>query len=284
MRMNAPKLLLTLGLVTDIHYADAKPRINRYYRESLSKLDEAAKVLREKKVALAVSLGDMIDAGEKADAATELEFLKRIDEVFAGMATERHYVLGNHCVATLKKQEFLATVHNKGKKRSFYSLRRQGVHLIFLDACFRADGVAYGDGPFKWHDTEIPLAQRMWLEANLKKAKGPVIVFVHQRLDTPPENRYTIKSAPEVRRILEQSKKVSAVFMGHSHGNAQTVINGIPYLTLAAMVEGTGPENNGYSLLRIFDDGSIELEGFRKHALHPVHAKRLQPTALAEAL
>jgi predicted phosphodiesterase len=284
MRMNAPKLLLTLGLVTDIHYADAKPRINRYYRESLSKLDEAAKVLREKNVALAVSLGDMIDAGEKADAATELEFLRRIDGVFAGMATERHYVLGNHCVTTLKKPEFLATVHHKGKKRSFYSINRQGVHLIFLDACFRSDGVAYGDGPFKWDDTEIPQAQRAWLEADLKKAKGPVIVFVHQRLDTPTGSHYTIKSAPEIRKILEQSKKVSAVFMGHSHSNVQTTINGIPYLTLAAMVEGTGPENNGYSLVRIFDDGSVELEGFRKHALHPAHAKRLQPNVAPEAL
>ena len=279
--MNEVKRLLTIGLVTDIHYADAKARINRYYRESLTKLEEAARVLREKKVALAVNLGDLIDAGEKADTATEIEFLKRIDSVFANIAPERHYILGNHCVATLKKSEFLATV---GKKRSYYSLQRSGVHLIFLDACFRSDGVAYGEGPFEWTDTEIPMAQRQWLKATLKKASGPVVVFVHQRLDTPPGSHYTIKSAPEVRQILEQSKKVSAVFMGHSHGNDQALINGIPYLTLAAMVEGSGPESSGYSALSIFSDGSIELEGFRKHAQHPAHAKRLQPILALEAL
>ena len=279
--MSEVKRLLTIGLVTDIHYADAKTRINRYYRESLTKLDEAACVLRGKKVALAVNLGDLIDAGEKADTATEIEFLKRIDSVFATMAPERHYILGNHCVATLQKSEFLATV---GKKRSYYSLQRCGVHLIFLDACFRSDGVAYGEGAFEWTDTEIPAAQREWLKKTLKKASSPVVVFVHQRLDTPPGNHYTIKSAPEVRQILEQSKKVSAVFMGHSHGNAQTMINGIPYLTLAAMVEGSGPENSGYSALGIFSDGGVELEGFRKHAQHPAHAKRLQPILTPEAL
>ncbi|WP_395143375.1 metallophosphoesterase family protein [Armatimonas sp.] len=279
--MNEAKLLLTVGLVTDVHYADAFPRANRYYQESLTKLEEAACVLREEKVDIAVELGDLIDARRKPDLVQEREYLKRINMVFTAMAPERHYVFGNHCVTTLKKREFLEIV---GQKRSYYSLKRKGVHLIFLDACFRSDGVAYGEEPFEWSDTEIPPAQRQWLKTTLKKASGPVVIFVHQRLDTPPGNHYTIKSASEVRQILEQSKKVSAVFMGHSHGNDQTMINGIPYLTLAAMVEGSGPESSGYSALSIFADGSVELKGFRKHAQHPVHAKRLQRMSLPETL
>lgn len=279
--MSDPRPLLTVGLVTDIHYADSRPRANRYYRESLTKLEEAARVLREKKIDIAVELGDLIDAGERADTATELEFLRRIDAVFSSLSADRHYVFGNHCVATLKKSEFLATV---GKKHAYYTVYRKGVTLIFLDACFRSDGVAYGEGEFSWKDTEIPPAQRTWLEKTLAKAKGPVVVFVHQRLDTPSESPYTVKSAPDVRRILEQSKKVSAVVMGHSHSNAQTVIQGIPYLTLAALVEGSGLESSGYSILSVFADGSVSLEGFRKHALHPAHGKRLQPTPTPEAL
>ncbi|WP_395088333.1 metallophosphoesterase family protein [Armatimonas sp.] len=279
--MSEAKRLLTIGLVTDVHYADAFPRANRYYQESLTKLEEAACVLREEKVDIAVELGDLIDTRRKPDLVREREYLKRINMVFTAMAPERHYVFGNHCVTTLKKQEFLTIV---GQKKSYYSLKRKGVHLIFLDACFRSDGVAYGEGAFEWTDTEIPAAQREWLKTTLKKASSPVVVFVHQRLDTPPGNHYTIKSAPEVRQILEQSKKVSVVFMGHSHHNAQIIINGIPYLTLAAMVEGSGPENSGYSALRVFDDGSFELEGFRKHSQHPAHGKRLQPTLTPEAL
>jgi predicted phosphodiesterase len=270
--MQGVKRLLTVGLVTDVHYADARPRINRYYRESLTKLEEAARVLRELKVDVAVELGDLIDVGFQNSTEKELAFLKRIDQVFAGMADERHYVLGNHCVATLKKSEFLAAV---GKKRSYYAVSRNRVKLIFLDACFRADGVAYGEGPFRWSDCEIPREQRTWLEKELKCARGPVVVFVHQRLDTPLESPYTIKSAVEVRRLLEESKKVRVVVMGHSHCNVLTELNGISYLTLAALVEGSGLENGGYSALKIFSDGSFELEGFRKHAQHPAHGKHL---------
>ena len=32
------------------------------------------------------------------------------------------------------------------------------------------------------------------------------------------------------------------------------------------MVEGTGEANNGYSLMDIYDDGRIVIEGFRKQS------------------
>ena len=41
-------------------------------------------------------------------------------------------------------------------------------------------------------------------------------------------------------------------------------IAGIHYTTLVAMVEGTGVENNGYSMLEIMPDSSLRLQGFRK--------------------
>jgi alkaline phosphatase len=57
---------------------------------------------------------------------------------------------------------------------------------------------------------------------------------------------------------------VRVVFQGHSHKNELEEVNGIPYCTLAAMVEGEGIESNSYSLLRFLDDGSIKLEGYRR--------------------
>lgn len=261
-----------MGLVTDIHYCDGDTRINRFYRESLAKLDEAVRVLRDSKVDVALELGDLVDVGPKPDPEAERTYLRTIDAVFAKVGADRHYVLGNHCVATLTKVDFLATV---GKKRSWYSLKRNGVTLVVLDGCFRSDGVAYGEGRFDWKDTDIPLSQRRWLARTLKQASGPVVVFVHQRLDTPLGSPYTIQSAQDVRCLLEESGKVSLVVMGHSHGNALSTINGISYVTLAAMVEGSGLENSGYSKLQVFSDGTFELEGFRKHAKHPVHRKRL---------
>ena len=55
-----------------------------------------------------------------------------------------------------------------------------------------------------------------------------------------------------------------AVFQGHSHKNALKDIGGIHYCTLVSMVEGSGTENNGYSIMEIAPDGTIQLSGFRK--------------------
>lgn len=42
----------------------------------------------------------------------------------------------------------------------------------------------------------------------------------------------------------------------------------IHYCTLVAMIEGSGPENNGYSLMEIEPNGTIHLTGFRKQKSH----------------
>jgi len=89
----------------------------------------------------------------------------------------------------------------------------------------------------------------------------PVIVFVHQRLDVSGD--LGVKNNAEVRAVLESSGKVLAVFQGHSHDNDLKDIGGIHYCTMVAMVEGSGVENNGYSVMSIAADNSIRISGFR---------------------
>ena len=50
---------------------------------------------------------------------------------------------------------------------------------------------------------------------------------------------------------------------GHSHKYERKEIDGIPYVTLAAMIEGSGPENNSYSVLDLHANGAYELRRFR---------------------
>jgi alkaline phosphatase len=257
---------LKVGLVTDVHYADADTRGTRFYRESLGKMREAVDALNQRKIDFAVELGDLIDSAQNTTAAVETEFLKEIDGEFGRLQAKRHYVLGNHCVATLTKEQFLNTVE---QPRSYYSFDKGGFHFVILDACFRKDGVAYSKGNFAWTDTEIPAEQREWLKADLAATKHKTIVFVHQRLDLPVGNHYAIHSSPAVRQILEESGKALAVFMGHSHKNEYAMMGSVHYVTLAAMVEGSGAANSGYSALNVFADGALKLDGFRKHAEHP---------------
>ena len=87
-------------------------------------------------------------------------------------------------------------------------------------------------------------------------------MFAHQRLDVA--DNYGVKNCADVRKVLEGSKKVLAVFQGHSHKNDYREIGGIHYCTLVAMVEGSGPQNSGYSTMDVRPDGTITLTGFCK--------------------
>ena len=253
---NSTKPAVRAGLITDLHYAD-KPRAGtRYYRQSLTKLVEASKRFERNKTGFVVELGDFIDAADSVK--TELGYLKTVNRAFSEISGERHYVLGNHCVYTLTKQEFLDGV---GQKKSYFSFDKGGFHFVVLDSCFRSDGKPYGRKNFKWTDPNIPRAELDWMRSDLKKTKQKTIVFAHQRLDV--SNHYGVKNAKAVRKVLEESGHVIAVFQGHSHRNDYRQIAGIHYCTLVAMVEGTGVKNSGYSLMDVFSDGTIRVTGYR---------------------
>lgn len=248
---------LRVGLVTDLHYADKAPAGSRHYRETLPKLEEAARKFEQSQPSFLVELGDLIDAADSV--ATEQRYLKTINREFSVIGKDRHYVLGNHCVDTLKKEEFLEGVEQEA---SYYSFDRGGFHFLVLDSCFRSDGEPYGRKNFKWTDANVPAAELEWLKADLAGNDKPVIVFAHQRLDV--SDHHGVKNNAEVRTVLESSGNVRAVFQGHSHQNDIKEIGGIHYCTLVAMVEGSGEESNGYSVMAVESDGTIRVTGFRK--------------------
>lgn len=247
-----------LGLLTDLHYADKPEGGTRFYRETLAKLDEAVARFNAERIDAVVELGDLID--KAASNEQELAWLKTIEASFARTVAPRHYVLGNHCVATLTKAEFIA--HTAAAPTSHYAFDCGGVHCVILDACYTADGTPYGRDNFDWQDANLPPAELAWLEAELARAKSPVVVFAHQRLDE--KGPHSVRNAAAVRRLLERSGKVLAVFQGHSHANDLQQIAGIHYCTLVAMVEGSGLESSGYGILDIMPDNSLRLHGWRQ--------------------
>lgn len=249
----APKL--KIGLITDLHYADKPPAGTRHYRETPGKLEKAIEQFTGDNVNFTVELGDLVDAAKTAEE--EMGYLKTINTQFAKIPGDRHYVLGNHCVQTLTKAEFLAGIE---REKSHYSFDVAGWHFVVLDACFNGDGEPYGRNNFTWTDANVPASQLEWLETDLKRADGKAIVFVHQRLDVTKQ--HSVRNADVVRKVLEGSGKVVAVFQGHSHQNDLQDIAGIHYCTVAAMVEGSGEKNNAYARLDVLPGGALWVEGF----------------------
>lgn len=249
------------GLVTDLHYADKPSAGTRHYRETLGKLAEAAERFRGDQVDFVAELGDLIDAADAVDV--EQRYLKTVNRAFAAIAAERHYVLGNHCVDTLTKAEFLGGVE---QQQSYYAFDRGGIHFVVLDSCFRHDGQPYGRRNAHWTDANVPAEQLEWLQADLQATTAPTVVLAHQRLDVA--NHYGVKNAAAVRRVLQDSGNVRVAFQGHSHKNDFKEIDGIGYCTLVAMVEGTGAENSGYAQVEIDAQGTIRVQGFRNQSAY----------------
>jgi alkaline phosphatase len=253
----SPSISLRIGLITDLHHADKPTAGSRFYRETIPKLNAAAEEFQQTGLDFVVELGDLIDAADTVE--TELDYLRTINLEFSKLSSDRHYVLGNHCVDTLTKTEFLQEV---GQKESYYSFDRAGFHFIVLDSCFRNDSVPYGRKNSKWNDANIPPAELEWLREDLRSTKLATVVFAHQRLDVTTD--HGVKNCVEARSILKDSGRVLAVFQGHSHQNDLKDIDGIHYCTLVAMVEGSGLENSGASVLALHDNGNIHVTGFRK--------------------
>ncbi len=252
------------GLVTDPHYADTNPAGTRFYRESLGKVREAVDALRQAGVEFLVELGDLKDmvAGEP-DTRT-LSYLTAIEAEIARFGGPTYHVLGNHDMDNMSKAQFLAGVVNTGivPNRAYYAFSRGGIRFVTLDACCLKSGADYDHGNFDWRETFVSAPQLDWLRRELTASVDPVVLFCHQRLDDVSD--VCVKNSPDVRSVLEASGKVIAALHGHDHPGHHSVINGIHYYTLKAVVEGTGLENNAYATVEVQADLNIVVTGYRR--------------------
>ncbi|GAA5222025.1 metallophosphoesterase [Membranihabitans marinus] len=260
---------LRFGMITDLHYAD-RPTTeggSRYYRQSLGKLREAVDLMNGKRLHFMIELGDLKDQSAQPSEEETLHFLKTIESEYAQFNGPRHYVLGNHDHDSISKEQFLQHIQTGTdiEAKNYYSFTKNGYHCIILDSNYSSDGRPYDKGDFDWTDAFIPQEQTDWLREALSNTELPALVFVHHRLDNLGELAKMGPSNSEaVRQILEESRKVLAVFQGHHHAGGLQTINNIHYYTLKAVVEGDGLENNNYAIVEVDADEEIKIKGYRK--------------------
>lgn len=253
---------ITIGIYTDSHYADRKPGGNRYYRDSAAKLAEFVKTMTKAKPDFCIVLGDFVDKGKTLEI--ERGYLRRIEGIYRTFTGRRYHVIGNHDVATFSKAQFVDGTKMPAPHHSFDA---GAFHCVVLDANYRKDFSHYKAGNFHWTQTYVPPDEQKWLTADLAGTKKKTVVFIHQTLDDE-KGSHGVKNAPDVRRILEKSGKVLAVFQGHNHGGAYRRINGIEYLTMRAMVTGAGLKNNAHSIATV-TPASIRIRGFGRQRSRP---------------
>jgi predicted phosphodiesterase len=255
---------LRFGMITDLHYADIAPRGSRHYRQSQGKLAECLDLMKQEQVDFLIELGDFKDQATPPEHDGTLGYLKTIEAQFQGFEGPTYHVLGNHDMDSISKQDFLSQVTNTGiaPDASYYAFDAQGLHCIVLDANFMANGQAYDSGNFDWTKTYICPEEMAWLERDLGRTRKKVLVFCHQCLDGTESHH--VKNCAEVRQVLEDSKKVLAVFTGHNHAGDYSLINGIHYYTLKAVIEGKQATDNAYAIVEMHPNDTISVTGYRK--------------------
>jgi hypothetical protein len=280
----APRPAVRFGMLTDPHYADANPVGTRFYRESLGKVREAVDRLNTERVAFLAELGDLKDMAPREPDTRTLSHLTAIEAEIRRFRGPTYHVLGNHDMDNLSKTQFLQGVVNTGipTSRAYYGFSHGGVRFLVLDACVMRDGRDYDHGNFDWRDTSVPGAQLTWLRSELRAAQEPVIVFCHQRLDGTTD--VCVRNAAEVRSVIEASGKVLAAFHGHDHPGAHSVINGVHYYTLRAVVEGSGVDRNAYAVVEVQPDLTISVTGFRRAASIEMAKRRETLAVVAQAV
>jgi len=124
-------LLFSIGLVTDVQYADKNddilPDAKKYYREALTKLSKCIDSFNEKNLEFVVHLGDLIDGNINLEK-TKIDLEETI-KVLSKSTKKFHYIIGNHCLSVPRDHLF----ERLKIKQSYYDLVIKGWRFLFLD-------------------------------------------------------------------------------------------------------------------------------------------------------
>ena len=179
---------------------------------------------------LVIILGDVTDT--ESSREQEARNLRQIAQKLDDAGLEVCCLMGNHDAFVFTPDEFYGLLGEKYRPRM---IQKEGVNLLFLDACYFHTGIHYAPGDSDWTDTFYPHTDV--LQDTLASLTGETYVFMHQNIDPEIREDHCLCNAAQIRSILETAGNVKAVYQGHYHWGHETVCNGIAYITLPAMCQ-----------------------------------------------
>jgi len=223
---------LRIGLITDIHSGPdmdtrlgsaAFPLLDRFVKE----------MSRRFRPDLIVDLGDRIN---DVSASEDVERIGRVKSRLESVGVPVLFLHGNHDLINIDKRQMRELL---GKKSDYESMDFMGYHLVLLNT---------QDPTFGGVGGTISEDQLRWLDEDLDRCTGPVLIFSHHPLDEQKfDSHWFFAKHPDFalavnrersRALFARSGKVKAVFNGHMHWNNVEVIDGIPYITIGSLVDG----------------------------------------------
>lgn len=190
------------GVITDVHQ-DVMP-------DGVERIRAFVEAMKKAEADFIIHLGDFCQPHPRNQP-----FL----DAWNAFGGPRHHVLGNHDMDGGYKRE--QTVAFYGMPAKYYRFDAGPVRGLVLD------GNDPG-GTAKGYKRYIGPEQQAWLKKELADADRPVVLFVHQPLDSGG-----VENGEAVRAILAPAaNKVAAVFSGHLHEDYELEINGIRHVQI----------------------------------------------------
>ncbi|AXV14717.1 phosphatase [Neorhizobium sp. SOG26] len=270
--MTSENPILRFGVLADPQYADAEPwlLLDRYYRNSLKKLQDAIAVLNAEDLAFVVTLGDLIDRDWRSFGP--------VLEVYRKLRHESILLPGNHDFSVAP--EWLGEVHARLKMpHPWHHFTRGGIRFVVIDgnevSLFSSpkgdprhaearrlleEMAAEGKPNAKEWNGGIGAEQFAWLTQVLSEAKRAgekVIVFGHYPLY--PENEHNLWGAERLAELFARSGNVLAYLNGHNHAGNLGRHGSTWYVNFKGMVD-TEHENT-FAVAEVFQD-RIEIIGY----------------------
>ena len=209
-----------------------------------------------------VELGDRIN---DRDRDTDARLTREVAAGFQGFPVQTIHLLGNHDRFTLERDEAEAAFQ---KSFDSHSRDQGGFHLVFWNAdtaLQRGRGFVAAQGDIDW------------LASDLASTDLPAVIFSHIPLDggamtgnlyfedgRPAAGLGGYTNAAEARKVIEASGKVVLCVAGHTHWNALSIVDGIPYVTVPSLCDAfmSWPKPAGaWACCEIGADISIRIAG-----------------------
>lgn len=263
--------IFSFGLLADLQYANDDPYKNRYFRNSLQKLDRSIEIMNSHNLEFVADLGDLINGDFDSFDPLLQHYKKCKSQVF--------FTLGNHEyeVEDSLKDQVKSKIGIQGK--TYYSFTIKHIRFIFLDGntvstyasvpgseqYLRAEELIQnlrdsGMANARPWNGGIDQDQLEWLEYNLQEAKQKlekVIIFCH--FPIYPANKYNLLNDSELLHVTGRHDHVIAWFNGHNHGGNYGYNTGVHFVTLQGMVET--PDDLACCIIDVFSD-RLELTGY----------------------
>jgi hypothetical protein len=262
--------IVRFGVIADPQYAAIAPWRDRYFAQSLEKLEHALGVLDGEDLAFVVTLCDVIDR-DWASFAPALAVYRRARH-------PQRFVLGNHDFAVAPER--LPTVKGVlGLERGHYAFAVGDVRFLVVDGtevsvfAHSPGSDAHARAAAKLAELEaaeainaqpwnggIGAAQKAWLAAELAGADARserVVVLSHYPVF--PRNDHNLWNETELVSLLAASPSVLAHLSGHNHEGNYGVLGGKHFLNLKGMVETR--DQTAFAIVEVHGD-RLEVQGF----------------------